>query len=432
MRMRLRSAVTVIRTCNVSLLLAALIVSGRGAWMGSAAYAQTIDPQIAGGEPVNVPWLALVSGDGHFCSGVLVNPDWMITAKHCPSSEVQFADGPLRSDGTRQVNRVKVDKAMDAPSGDVKLMHLATPYPLAAYPEMDLGYVAGVGDTGVIYGVGTPNVGSLRRAAVIVTGAGTDGFGGPAVHVEGVSGSAQPGDSGGPLMINGKLVGVASTSSATGGIHDNNWYANLGRSKDLVSSAMIDTLSLNGGGISMALGREYFYSKQRIMVWINGRYAGEAYNGVPYYASVTPTNSGVTLQLGAPLNAGDYVQVGIVPGVPGNTPPNPSTARLFALQAFDTVRSVTRAGDRVNVVLSNWLVASNQRVMFWINGNYVGETYNGAVYYLANSRSGDSVTLSLNVKNGDDLQVGIVPGSPGGTPPSPSASSVRILAKAVL
>ncbi|WP_181427392.1 MULTISPECIES: hypothetical protein [unclassified Curtobacterium] len=47
-----------------------------------------------------------------------------------------------------------------------------------------------------------------------LTEASTDAFGGRAQHVTGVSGASNHGDSGGPLIVNGKVVATCSTGDS--------------------------------------------------------------------------------------------------------------------------------------------------------------------------------------------------------------------------
>lgn len=70
-----------------------------------------------------------------------------------------------------------------------------------------------------VYGWGYQSEGSgamsyfLKSADVTVSGQGSDPSGGPTVSTRSQSGHTLNGDSGGPLIVNGKLAGVLSTSS---------------------------------------------------------------------------------------------------------------------------------------------------------------------------------------------------------------------------
>ncbi|WP_374010928.1 trypsin-like serine protease [Leifsonia sp. LS-T14] len=174
-----------------------------------------------------------MTGRAGYCSGFALNASWVVTAAHCPSSSVSFADSAGGFTGAT----VAVGEVLDAPGADVKLIRLATPHPLPSYPQVDLGYTVRAGDSGVIYGLGSDHPGQQRRASVTVVADGPDLRGGPAVNVGGVDGSTQPGDSGGPLFINGQIVAVASYNNGSSAIDAHGWYANLNGSRDVVSKA---------------------------------------------------------------------------------------------------------------------------------------------------------------------------------------------------
>ena len=137
---------------------------------------------------------------------------------------------------------VNASNLYSAPSGDIALIKLDSPVSLPSYPELDLGYSPQAGDSGIImgYGLGAwdqPTT-TLRSATVRVVGNSTDAYGGPAANLQGVSGAANRGDSGGPLLINGRIVAVCSTGDIAPGdnINAGSNYALLSQSAAWIQS----------------------------------------------------------------------------------------------------------------------------------------------------------------------------------------------------
>ena len=107
------------------------------------AYAETITPKIVGGVPViTAPsWMAALwvdtDGDIGFCSGTLIDTQWIMTAAHC----VDVGSAPVitaligQADiSTYPANMAVVDKIVISPNynsstmyGDIALLHITTP-----------------------------------------------------------------------------------------------------------------------------------------------------------------------------------------------------------------------------------------------------------------------------------------------------------------
>lgn len=78
----------------------------------------------------------------------------------------------------------------------------------------------------------------LYKADVSVLGESAEAYGGGAIHLEGVNGSSNHGDSGGPLIVNGQIVGVCSTGDSAdpaSEIHTGSNYANLTASRQWIT-----------------------------------------------------------------------------------------------------------------------------------------------------------------------------------------------------
>lgn len=196
---------------------------------------------IIGGSQETSPWAVQLrfsvqgSSGTSGCTGEQLNAEWVLTAKHC----VEGAYDMKVYHSNDQVNpgtAVSASNLYSAPNGDIALIKLDSPVSLTSYPELDLGYSPQAGDSGVImgYGLGAwdqPTT-TLRSATVRVVGNSTDAYGGPAANLQGVSGAANRGDSGGPLLIDGRIVAVCSTGDIApgGNINAESNYALLSQS----------------------------------------------------------------------------------------------------------------------------------------------------------------------------------------------------------
>ncbi|HWG98546.1 MAG TPA: trypsin-like serine protease [Pilimelia sp.] len=171
---------------------------------------------IIGGSTVSsAPWSAQVYRGGNFtCSGTIIAPTWVLTAKHCVGSSMSVRVGNVnRGSGTQ----ASVTQYYNAPNGsDLSLLKLAS---AAGSTFAQLGTAnPPVGAEVNIYGWGmTCRTGCqpstvLKTARVRVTSICRDYYGGEAICSTRIDGAAWSGDSGGPKMHNGLQVGVASTA----------------------------------------------------------------------------------------------------------------------------------------------------------------------------------------------------------------------------
>jgi hypothetical protein len=182
----------------------------------------TFSRDIAGGRTTTVsaaPFAVQISfdsaGTNVECTGSQIAASWVITAKHCNSTSlgsVRLGSSYLGTGGA--VRSVAARYA--APAGDVLLLKLATPY-YGSFVGLSGSFPA-TGTPATVYGWGDQSEGSgamsyyLKAAGVSVVWQGVDNYGGPSVRTRSENGHPLGGDSGGPLIVNGKLAGVLSTS----------------------------------------------------------------------------------------------------------------------------------------------------------------------------------------------------------------------------
>jgi hypothetical protein len=152
-----------------------------------------------------------LAGNG-YCSGVVIARRAVVTARHCARGMRVLADGR-----SFRVARVSRDAALDdgtrvQVTGDAAILQLSAPLPetMDAVPIGD-----GAGDTFTIAGYGTTNerwrgTGPLHKAELVPAGEHAlvdPNRKGP------ISASACYGDSGGPVMRGGWLVGVITRAA---------------------------------------------------------------------------------------------------------------------------------------------------------------------------------------------------------------------------
>ena len=186
--------------------------------------------------------------------------------------------------------------------------------------------------------------------------------------------------------------------------------------------------SPTGTGTSLTMDSALYDSKSRVVIWVNGRYVGETYEGVGYYAGAAGLD-GTYRVAEIPSHAGDLIQVGVIPGYPGWGVPAPESSQLLGVYRVGSgVETVSRTGGGVAMTQTTALRDSSARVVVWINGEYTGETYEGATHY-ASAVAIDSGKLDvyfgkIDASPGDLVQIGIVPGGPGSPLGDPRSSNL--------
>ena len=213
------------KTSVAAALTAAALVVGSLGVSTSAVAAGPVDTirstDVVGGEKApTTPWaVQLVFRTGgtasYACTGEQINASWVLTARHCidgVTSMQVYHSNSTTNPGTA----IAVDRVAAAPVGDIALVHLSQSKTLGSYPSLNLGFQAtSSGTTGTImgYGLRANSVQSdgLYQATVGLTGRSTDAYGGVAQHLNGTTGAANHGDSGGPLIVNGQILAVCST-----------------------------------------------------------------------------------------------------------------------------------------------------------------------------------------------------------------------------
>lgn len=221
----------------------ALLSAGMG-----GANATEASPYIIGGNEATSPWIVQLSFNsydqsGTFgCTGEQLNDQWILTARHCVDGSYNMRVYQS-NDQVNPGEPIAADRLYSAPEGDIALVHLSEKAPLSSYGKIDFNYEPAVGQQGDIYGYGqganSSYTDTLRSARVSVIGDSYDAYNGAAVHLRGINGASNHGDSGGPFIRNGKIVAVCSTGDQAdpgANINAQSNYALLSQSASWIES----------------------------------------------------------------------------------------------------------------------------------------------------------------------------------------------------
>jgi hypothetical protein len=212
---------------------AAVVVAAAAVTTTVAANASSVTPTISGGHTVSsAPWAAQVDFGG-VCSGTIIAPHWALSAWHC------LEDEPDLSKLTIRVGSVKLHQGTAAKikavqhKGDIALIQLDRDVD-ATYQKLAPANPP-VGATVDIYGWGYTcdtcgQSDTLKTTTMRVAGVDppTGGDNVPMVKLaQNGNGYAEPGDSGGPAMLNGLQFGVLLGGNTAGDGTGNEFYSSV-------------------------------------------------------------------------------------------------------------------------------------------------------------------------------------------------------------
>lgn len=224
-------------------VVTSITLAAAGLAVANPAMAAT---RVIGGSPApETPWAVQLvfeqDGGSYGCSGEQINKEWVLTARHCVDGDTSI-DVYHSNSTTDRGPASEADDWSYSPDGDVGLIHLSTPKSLDSYPSLNLQYSAKESGSGKIMGYGLRADGEqadqLYEADVNLIGDSTDAYEGDAQHISGDTGASNHGDSGGPLIVAGNIVGVCSTGDEAdpgSDTHAGSNYAILAGSADWIS-----------------------------------------------------------------------------------------------------------------------------------------------------------------------------------------------------
>lgn len=193
----------------------------------SVARAQPEPYILAGALAPRTEWAVLVVNNNALdgCTGVALDETHVLTAKHCiadalvKSIKVHYSTDikniPDKRGVAVDMQHIYTPEGKENPAVmkdlDLVILKLTVPHKLNKYAPVRYDYTPKRGDDAIIYGYGDhDNVRSLEYHDKPLYQASVKIIGQPStqIFVKPVNGASTPGDSGGPLIVDGKVVGI--------------------------------------------------------------------------------------------------------------------------------------------------------------------------------------------------------------------------------
>jgi V8-like Glu-specific endopeptidase len=266
------------------------------------------------------PWAVQLTDGSAVCSGELISPTYVLGAAHCAGSSTAYVGGPTQASAMAfSIDSVLVNPAYDpnatnGPQYDVALYHLAapvygiTPVPLATSAQENT--LLRTNASAIIAGWGvtlatTPNYStSLVQTTVQLVRLDRTTYGTIYGYFYTASGPCG-GDSGGPMLISGVLVGVsdviftdAAGDSYCSGVGVGAGYTDVSQIRSFVVANVADL----GTTLTPVAGADQATTTQNMAVQIPVLANDHGFRDPVTVAIVTGATHGTTQVNGSPGN----------------------------------------------------------------------------------------------------------------------------------
>ena len=176
--------------------------------------------------------------------------------------------------------------------------------------------------------------------------------------------------------------------------------------------------------IYLNLTPEQFNIKQRLMVYLDGNYYFETYNGKAYYSYKEITDELVKIRRGFEGNKGEKIEVYLAPGSPGQSSAGKVLLETYVVEKklesaateYDQiVKDIQVVGNKVVMDIDREIFEQDNRIVLYKNDAYIAETYKGKAYYSSVKKMNETVrvTYSKGVVAGDIISIKLVGNRPG-------------------
>ena len=190
------------------------------------------------------------------------------------------------------------------------------------------------------------------------------------------------------------------------------------------ASGMIDGVEVRSGSVIVRMPEETYNAKNNIVLYVNGNYIAQSYDGRRYYSFAPSGANGKTGFSATPdIKKGDVVEVLLMEGYPGaNGREIRSLAKITVTEAMLAtpdikLNSVNIGAKDITVLMPEGTFKEKNNIVLYINGSYVAQSYEGRIYYsYTPSKVAGQAGFKVNrtLKKGDLVEVRLMGGVPGG------------------
>lgn len=175
---------------------------------------------------------------------------------------------------------------------------------------------------------------------------------------------------------------------------------------------------------NLHLDSERFNSAERIMVYVDGKYHFETYEGISYYSFTENNMNNVQVSRRISGEKGQVIEVYNAPGKPGQSSEGKQLLEKITLEsdlATDSdllegaVNDINLTGKQLSVDFNRDIFEGDNRMIIRKNGKYLAEVYKGKHYYSRINVGKESVKLikDIDFEVGDIISVELSSGLPG-------------------